>query len=131
MIPGTAQIVLNSVPDSLNKATRGRGIATHRKKKLLEEEMVMRLLAAGVPKSLTRVEVSASLRFPTRHRRDPDNFGFLLAKAMGDALAPHSALHPHRWLQDDTAEYYAFFQPVTFEKEIGSPRTILSLAWMR
>lgn len=126
---GTAQIVLNLVPPSLNKATRGRGIATHRKKKQIEEEMVMRLLAAGVPKSLTHVQISASLRFPTRHRRDPDNFGFLLTKAMGDALSPHASTHPHRWLPDDTAQYYTFHQPVTIEPEIGSPRTTLTLTW--
>lgn len=131
MSVGTTEITLNLVPPSLNKAMRGRGREAHRKKKEIEEQLVWLFIAAALPKGLTSVRAFARLRFPTRHRRDPDNFGYLIGKALGDALAPHSATHPHRWLPDDTAQYYQWVTPVEFEEEIGAPRTVLTLEWCR
>lgn len=96
----------------------------------MEEQMTWLLLKARLPKGLTHVEASASLRFATRHRRDPDNYGWLLGKALGDALSPHDQGAPHRWLPDDTAEFFAFMGPVVIEAEPGSPRTTITLRYL-
>lgn len=128
MSSNTVEFSVPWLPPSLNTGTRGRGIAAHRAKKKMEEQLVWALIGAKVPRGLAHVTATASLRFPTNHRRDPDNYGWLLGKALGDALAPHSPLAPHRWLPDDTAEFFAFVTPVTFEPK-GPARTTIRLEW--
>lgn len=131
MNEGEVTVALRRLPPSLNKGTRGRGIAAHREKKAIEEELVWALLEGKVPKGLSHAQATATLRFPTRHRRDPDNYGWLLGKALGDALAPHDPRAPHRWLPDDTADFYSWVQPVRFDPEVGAPLTLVHLTWRR
>lgn len=119
------------LPPSLNTGTRGRGIQSHRLKKQMEEEITWLLIAASVPRHLLHVAATATLRFPTKHRRDPDNYGWLLGKALGDALAPHAPTAPHRWLPDDTANYFEWRTPVRFEAEVGAPRSLIHLTYRR
>lgn len=125
------EIEVGQVPPSLNRvATRGSRFKVSRAKKSLQEELVWALLAAKVPKGLTRVEASASLRFPQRRRRDPGNYGWLIEKSLGDALAPHDPEHPHRWLPDDTAAFFAY-GPTVIEEEPGPARTTIILNLQR
>lgn len=107
--------------------TRGSRFAVNRAKKDLQEQITWELVAAGVPRGLSHVSVRAELRFPRRAaRRDPGNFGWLLDKALGDALAPHDQDAPHRWLPDDTSEFYEY-GPTVIESEPGPARSRLVL----
>lgn len=127
---GSAQLELGYTPPSLNRmATRGNRFAVRSAKRSLQNDLTLMLLAERVPEPLTLVKASAELRFAQRRRRDPGNFSWLLEKALGDALAPHDTNAPHRWLPDDTAEYFVFCAPVTIAADPGRPYTRVSLTW--
>lgn len=114
-------LTLPSTPRSINAlGTRGSWKARHFAKKGLERELQTYLMVAGVPRNLTRVVASATLRFPTRRRRDEGNFREPLEKALGDALVSGG------WLPDDTPEHYRFDR-LEFSDEPGSAFTRISL----
>lgn len=129
---GESVIRVPVVPPSLNKiATRGSRFATSRAKKDLQEQFHWELLLQRVPEGLRRVVASATLQFPTRHRRDPGNFSWLIEKSLGDALAPHDRAAPHRWLADDTADYFVFQTPITILPDRGPAFTEVRLIWWK
>lgn len=67
-----------------------------------------------------RIEVDATLMFPTRHRRDADNYRMTLSKALGDALVTM------RVIPDDTPEHYELTH-LRFGH--GPTETVLRVRW--
>lgn len=93
-------------------------MAQHRMKTDLQREIESLLMASPLKRHCERIEVTASLRFPTSRRRDENNHSWLLDKACGDALQNGG------WLPDDTPDRYRFVR-LTFEEERGPARTRL------
>jgi hypothetical protein len=62
------------------------------------------LNTSGLPRGLHRVTAEVQIGFPTRGRRDANNFRYVLDKALGDALTEGG------WLDDDS-----FFPEVRYE----------------
>lgn len=119
------------VPLSVNR-TRGEHWANvNKRKRRLQAEIQMLLLAAGVPRPLPgdRAHATATIVHPINRRRDEGNFRAPLEKAAADALAPHRADEPHRWLSDDTPEHFTF-GAITFATDAGRPaRCELTITW--
>lgn len=117
------EVHYDDVPPSMNSASsgyRGNPYAASRVKMQWEGILAVLLYAERVPRGLTRVDASASLRFPTRRKRDEGNFRMLLEKVMGDTLVKGG------WLDDDAPDSYAFHQ-LQFEDEKGPKRTTIFL----
>ena len=66
-----------------------------------------------------KVTATAELTFPTRHRRDLDNY-WLTGKALGDALVKSS------YIFDDTPEFYEM-KTLRFNPIRGRSRTTVTL----
>lgn len=116
-------------PPSLNTiATRGNRWAVTRAKQRWEGIFMVLLMEKSasyndkLPKRLARVQATAMLRFPTRHRRDEGNYRWMLEKALGDALQKGG------YLADDTPEFYTF-QSLAFDPERGKPETRILLGY--
>lgn len=69
---------------------------------------------------LDRVEVDATLTFPTRHRRDADNYRMMLSKPLGDAFVVMGVI------PDDTPEHYELTH-LRFGH--GPVETVLRVRW--
>jgi hypothetical protein len=120
----SATLVHLGCPPSFNQiGFRSHWAKGQRVKKEWQDIIWALLLAAKVPRPLATCTVTASLRFPTRHRRDEGNYRTILEKACGDALQLG-------WLLDDTPDFYSF-GALTFEPERGRHRTTLHLEWTR
>lgn len=113
----------DDTPPSLNKLS---GHHYHGKypaaKSRWEGILAMMFLAGKVPRGLSRVKVTAALRFPDKRRRDSGNHRFMLEKAMGDALVKGG------WLEDDDHHHFEF-GALTFEDERGPKRTTLTVEY--
>ena len=66
-----------------------------------------------------KVTATAELTFPTRHRRDLDNY-WLTGKALGDALVKNG------FIPDDTPEFYEM-KTLRFNPIRGRSRTTVTL----
>jgi hypothetical protein len=116
-------IVYDKVPPSLNKmGSRGGHWPVTNAKKEWQRTIEGLLMAQRVPRNLRHVTVRATLRFPVVRGRDNGNFAWLLDKACGDALVNGG------WLPADTPGHYRFAD-VTFDKQLGAPRTTLQLSY--
>lgn len=106
---GIATIELMPPPRSVNAGPSHRRVQ-HRRKKAIENDLAILLLAANVPRPIPgdRVRATAELLFPVARRRDEDNYRAGLSKALGDALCPHDPESPFRWLTDDTPAHFTF-----------------------
>ena len=114
-------LAISDTPPSLNRAgTRGSHWLVSKAKRRWQADLELLLLGSGLPRGLQHVSASATLRFPTRRRRDAGNYSWLLEKALGDALVNG------RWLADDTPEFFEF-SGVSFSAESGPHQTIVSL----
>jgi hypothetical protein len=114
-------IEVYGTPPSLNQlGARGSSRQWHRKKKQLQNEVELLLLAEGVPKRLARAEVTGTLYFPTVRGRDEGNYRSILEKAVGDALVNGG------WLADDTPNRYSFGKLQLLSRPRQQPRTLLS-----
>jgi len=82
------------------------------------------LMEQRVPRRLKRVDVSATLRFKQKRRRDEGNFRVILEKALGDALVEGN------WLADDTSDLYRFGR-VELLAPVERPETIVVLDYVR
>jgi hypothetical protein len=133
---GTLVMHYDDVPPSLNQVgTRGnfRVVAGHKKR--WQKIVTDLLIASGMPRGVaTRVKATASIRMPTRRRRDEGNWRWLIEKCLGDALQltgkrgePPTPAHL-RWLPDDTPEHYRFGR-VIFEEELGPKRITIRIRW--
>jgi hypothetical protein len=119
------------VPVSVNKTRGEHWQVTRRRKRQLQAQLVLLMLAAGVPRPVPgdRIHATARIVHPTNRRRDEGNYRAAMEKALGDALAPHNPDVLHRWLSDDTPEHFTF-GAITFAKEAGcTPRCELTLTW--
>lgn len=113
------------VPPSLNKmGTRGGHWPVTKAKKEWQQLIGGLLMFNRVPRGLEFVRVDATLRFPVVRGRDAGNFGWLLDKSCGDALVSGG------WLSNDVPDCYEF-GTVTFDPELGPPRTTLRLQYRR
>lgn len=121
---GLVYIRIPDTPKSINKVgARGSWRAVHMQKKRWQTIMERHLMIAKIPRPLPRpLEVSASLKFPTLHRRDEGNYRAPLEKALGDALVNGG------WMLDDTPEWWTF-RRVYFDNERGPNTTLLILDW--
>lgn len=72
--------------------------------------------AAGVPRDRSLVVATATITFPSKRRRDAENFRVILSKALGDALQDVGVI------PDDTAEFYRLAD-VVLRVESGVART--------
>lgn len=79
-------------------------------------------MASGLPRGQERIEAWATLRFPTRGRRDEGNFRWMLEKALGDALTNG------RWLADDSTEQFRFYL-IKIERELGPKQSVITLRY--
>lgn len=79
-----------------------------------------RLMQARPPKGALHVKASATLRFPSRRKRDEGNFRTIIEKAVGDALQLMGVI------EDDGPEFFEF-ERVVFEEECGPARTVVNL----
>lgn len=113
-IPGT--------PRSFNQiGYRSHWAIGQREKRNWEGWISLALMEQGVPRRrLKRAEVTATLRFKQRRRRDSGNFRVILEKAFGDALVTGG------WLADDTSDLYSF-GAVDLLAPCERPETILVL----
>jgi hypothetical protein len=116
-IPGT--------PRSFNQiGYRSHWAIGQREKKNWEGWIGLALMGERVPRRLKRVEVTATLRFKQRRRRDSGNFRVILEKACGDTLVSGG------WLEDDTSDLYSFGR-VELLAPCERPETILVLDYER
>jgi hypothetical protein len=124
----TVDVELAYTPPSLNQngtsISAGAGHRFRRAKKELENDLGMLFVSARrrmpQPWPVDFLRVEATLRFPTRRRRDEGNYRALLEKSAGDA-AQYVGL-----LEDDTPELFEFGS-LRFDPELGPRRTILHL----
>jgi hypothetical protein len=116
-IPGT--------PPSLNQiGFRSHWTKGRKAKQGWEQWLSIALMEQRVPKKLKRVEVTATLRFKQKRRRDEGNFKALLDKALGDVLQTGG------WLADDTPDFYRFGE-LTLFAPVPQPETIVLLDYER
>lgn len=54
----------------------------------------------GLPRGCNRVSARVDLEFPSRRRRDAENYRVIISKALGDALTTVGVI------PDDTAEFF-------------------------
>lgn len=78
------------------------------------------MMEARVPRECKLVVATATLTFPSRRRRDAENFRVVLSKALGDALQDYGAI------PDDTAEFYRLAD-VVLEVRPGMSNTSVRL----
>jgi hypothetical protein len=121
----TATLTLPFTPPSLNQvAGRGSYRTWHRAKRQLQNDLGLAVMQAGLPRGLERVEAFAVLTFPTRRRRDTDNYRSTLSKALGDCLVEGS------WVPDDVPRHFDFGNLV-IAAEPGPSQTRISLRCWR
>jgi hypothetical protein len=113
------KLELPYVPPSQNQRRGEHWAKTRARKKKLQDDLFVLMLAEKLPKGLTRVHATASIRLPQNRRRDEGNYRDALEKALGDALQL-------QWLPDDTPEFFTF-GALTFEEETGAARTTITL----
>lgn len=121
---GRATLVHGDTPPSLNKiGSRGTSHWPYtRAKRQWQDIITVLLLKEQVPRRLSFVRVTATLRFPVVRQRDAGNHAWMLEKACGDALVTG------RWLVGDTPEHFEF-GGLEFDEELGPRQTILSLTF--
>lgn len=115
------ELELPETPPSFNAVghTGNRWTWTRAEKKWRETFETL-LMVERVPRKLLAVDASASLRFPSKRKRDEGNYRTILEKALGDALTNGG------WLPDDNPDYYTFGR-VRFHPEKGDPLTKVTL----
>jgi hypothetical protein len=125
MIAGT-ELHLDVVPPSINtNAVRSHWRGFHRAKKAWQDDFERLLMAARIDRPIAHVGVvyaNVILRFPTRHRRDSENFRPVLSKALGDALVNGG------WIADDTDQHWRL--QVSIDPATGPRRTSVYLTWV-
>jgi len=113
-----------TMPVSFNSTRLRNWAVVQRAHKRLKEQLMLSMLAEGVPKDQRYVEVDAELIFKVKRRRDEGNFRTPLEKALGDALVDL------RILPDDTPTYWRL-RTVRFEVAApgfkGVPYMVLTL----
>jgi Holliday junction resolvase RusA-like endonuclease len=117
------EVAIDNTPPSLNVVgMRSDWRTVNRWKKAWQKDLELLFLAEQLPRPLTRVEVTAVLRFPQRRRRDEGNYRALLEKACGDALTNGG------WLADDDVDRFSFGR-LSVASERGPKRTVLTLTF--
>lgn len=115
------EVWVGATPPSFNRAGMSGSRWTLMKVvKQWREMLGMAMLAAAAPRDCNLVVATATITFPSRRRRDAENFRVVLSKALGDALQDYGAI------PDDTAEYYRLAD-VELVVEPGVSRTSLRL----
>lgn len=117
------RLELHETPPSLNRfgsVGGGTYYLYRRLKKEWQDTLGTALMAAGVPRGLSKVSAEATMRFPTTRKRDEGNLRFLLEKVLGDTLVQGG------WLADDHAGAFSF-GAVSFDPAVGEPLTIIDL----
>lgn len=113
------------VPPSINtNAVRSHWRGFHTHKKRWQSTLELELMALGLPRPIPcdgPLTVEAVLFFPTRHRRDSENFRPVLSKALGDALVNGG------WLADDTDTDWRLSVRIDGERKPAA--TVVRLAW--
>lgn len=116
-IPGT--------PPSFNKVGLHSHWTVGRKAKQDWQHWIsIALMEQRVPRGLSRVSATATIRFKQRRKRDEGNFRVILEKALGDALVEGG------WLSDDTPDLYRFGE-VKLLAPVPQPETIIVLDYER
>jgi len=112
---------LEETPPSLNRfaggGSRGAYLGT---KKQWQQHLGLALMAAGVPRGLSKVKATAKITFPVHRRRDEGNLRFMLEKSLGDILVEGG------WLEDDQDVAFEFGR-VILVTEKGMSRTVIEL----
>lgn len=121
-----ASLSLNETPPSMNtNKVRSNWRGFHTEKKRWQEDLGRLLMAMCLPKPIPSrgpVSVLVTLRFPTRRRRDSENFRPVLSKALGDAMVQGG------FLLDDTDQDWRL--RVVIGEETGPPRTTVTVSWV-
>ena len=122
METGITVIELGIVPVSYNQTRYAHWSVARRASDRLKEDIGLSLMASDLPRSVSSVQASALLVFPSRRRRDEGNFRTPLEKALGDALTQA------RWIEDDTPDQYRFDR-LLFAPTPGTTATVITLEW--
>ena len=117
-------IEVRDAPVSLNRARGAHWSVFRKEKQRWQDQFEGLLMAISLPRGLAHVHATAVIRFPVRRPRDEGNFRWMLEKALGDALTNG------RWLADDTPEHFTT-GAVTFEKDPGAKRTVVTLTYRK
>jgi hypothetical protein len=97
-------------PPSFNKVGHtGNRWGWSREKKKWQEMIELMLIVEKVPRGLSYVQASATLRFKINRKRDEGNYRTILEKCLGDALTNGG------WLSDDTPDEFRFDRVVFLE----------------
>ncbi len=114
------RLELDETPPSLNRYAGGPRGPYFRAKKEWQQQLGTALMAAGVPRGLSKVTATATLTFPVRRRRDEGNLRMVLEKALGDILVEGG------WLADDVEGAFEFSK-LTIAPERGDSATVIEL----
>lgn len=114
------RLELNETPPSLNRYAGGPRGPYFKAKKAWQEQLGVALMAARVPRGLSKVTATATLTFPVRRRRDEGNLRMVLEKALGDILVEGG------WLADDVEGAFEFSK-LTIAPERGESSTVIEL----
>ncbi len=128
MADDVATLVLCSTPPSFNAVgyTGGPGSRWKVTKavKLLKRDLGVLLMVERVGAGYAFVRVDVRLTFPTKRRRDAENYRVLLSKALGDVLVERQVI------PDDHAGHFKFGE-LYISPERGPARTEVLLSMRR
>lgn len=120
-----AEFWLPQTPPSMNtNKIRSDWRGFHNVKKAWQRMIEVELMGLALPRPIPRVgplRADVVLTFPTKHRRDSENFRPVLSKALGDALVNGG------WLADDTDEHWRL--TLINDRDRGKATTYVRLRW--
>lgn len=117
--------ILDTPPSINTNKVRSHWRGFHKAKREWQDAIEKMLMVSSVPRPIPSsgpVQATVLLHFPTKRRRDSENFRPVLSKALGDALVNGG------WLVDDTDEDWQLKVAVS-RYPVAPGRTDLTLEW--
>lgn len=114
----------HDIPPSANAAIyRTHHQKAQRIKKQWQGTFGYLLMAAKLPRGITKVTATVELKFRVRRTRDSDNFYLPISKPLGDALKAGG------WIPDDSPEHYAFERVRISDQKVPRDTMVLHLEY--
>lgn len=123
MSDGRITLAIPDVPPSINKWLSSHWRVRARDKSVWETRLRLECMRWKLPENCERIEAQVTFRFPTRHRRDHDNYTATLSKALGDSLRPE-------WIPDDNTTRFLVTDSRIVD-EVGPKLTTICLDYWR
>ena len=128
-VTGTSRLTLHELPPSKNHLGKGGSRGGWRTERAIvkawQGDLAMLCLAENVPRGCAHVVAEILLTFPRRAaKRDPENYRYVISKALGDALQDAGVI------DDDGPERFTL---ATLELTVRAriTRTDVNLRWRR